>query len=51
MFNPAEMWKPAYYVNLVDFLDVPENSKIYFWVEEEQGLLINYTSPPKYYGK
>lgn len=51
IFNPQEMWKPGYYISLCDFLDKADNRKIYFWVEEEKGLLINYASPPKYYGK
>ena len=30
------MWKPGYYQWLLDFIDKPENTKIFFWIVEEQ---------------
>ena len=49
-FKPGEMWKPAYYQWLLDFLDETENRKLYFWVEGEE-IMISNANPPKYYGK
>ena len=50
-FIPTEMWKPSYYQWLLDFLDQKDHSKIFFWVEDKDGLLVNYSIPPKFYGK
>ena len=49
-FRATEMWKPAYYQWLLDFMDLNEHRKIFFWVEGDD-LCINYTVPPKFYGK
>lgn len=49
-FKPSEMWKPSYYKWLLDFLDVEDNRKLFFWVEGEE-LMITNANPPKYYGK
>jgi hypothetical protein len=29
------MWNPSYYQWLLDFLEKAENTKIFFWVQEE----------------
>jgi len=34
-FVPSEMWQPQYYQWLLDFLEKPENTKLFFWIENE----------------
>lgn len=43
-FVPSEMWQPSYYQWLVDFLEKPENTKLFFWIENEQ-IIVNYNPP------
>lgn len=50
-FIPTEMWRPTHYQWLLDFLDQQNNRKIFFWVDDKEGLTISYSIPPKYYGK
>jgi hypothetical protein len=38
------MWNAQYFQWLLDFLEKPENTKIFFWVDKEQ-LMINYNPP------
>lgn len=49
-FVPSEMWHPTYYQRLLEFLEKPENTKLFFWVENEQ-LIINYNVPNSLSGK
>ena len=43
------MWKPSYYKWLLDFLDLEDNRKLFFWIEGEE-IMISNSNPPKYYG-
>lgn len=49
-FVKSEMWNNQYYQWLLDFLEKPENTKIFFWVDKEQ-LMINYNPPHNLSGK
>jgi hypothetical protein len=44
------MWNAQYFQWLLDFLEKPENTKIFFWVDKEQ-LMINYNPPHNLSGK
>jgi hypothetical protein len=44
------MWNPQYYQWLLDFLEKQENTKIFFWVDQEQ-LMINFNPPNNLSGK
>ena len=50
-FNPTEMWKPHHYQWLADFLEKEDYRKIFFWVDEKDGIMINYQVPAKLTGK
>jgi len=43
-FIPSEMWNPSYYQWLLDYIEKPENTKIFFWIENEQ-LTVQYNVP------
>lgn len=49
-FIPSEMWHPSYYQWLLDFIEKPENTKIFFWIEGDQ-LIVNYNVPHNLSGK
>jgi hypothetical protein len=38
------MWHPSYYQWLLDYLEKPEHTKIFFWIQDEQ-LVLNYNVP------
>lgn len=44
------MWHPSYYQWLLDFIDKPENTKVFFWIEGQQ-LIVNYNVPNNLQGK
>ena len=49
-FRATEMWKPAHYQWLLEFLDNEERRKIFFWIEGDD-VSINFTVPQKFFGK
>jgi len=49
-FIPSEMWNPSYYQWLLDYIEKPENTKIFFWIENEQ-LTVQYNVPQNISGK
>ncbi len=49
-FVPSEMWQPQYYQWLLDYLEKPENSKLFFWIDNEQ-IIVNYNPPHNLSGK
>jgi len=49
-FVPSEMWQPSHYQWLLDFLDKPEQQKLFFWVEGET-LMVEYNVPSNLQGK
>ena len=49
-FVPSEMWQPQYYQWLLDYLEKPENTKLFFWIENEQ-IIVNYNPPHNLSGK
>ena len=44
------MWQPQYYQWLLDYLEKPENTKLFFWIENEQ-IIVNYNPPHNLSGK
>lgn len=38
------MWQPQYYQWLLDYLEKPENTKLFFWIDNEQ-IIVNYNPP------
>lgn len=49
-FVPSEMWQPQYYQWLLDYLEKPENTKLFFWIDKEQ-IVVNYNPPHNLSGK
>ncbi len=49
-FVPSEMWQPNYYQWLLDYIEKPENNKLFFWILGEQ-LEISYNVPQNLQGK
>jgi|LauGreDrversion4_2_1035121.scaffolds.fasta_scaffold1056357_2 hypothetical protein len=43
-FVPSEMWQHSYYQWLLDYIEKPENTKIFFWIVGER-LEISYNVP------
>jgi len=48
-FVPSEMWQPSYYQWLLDYIDKPENTKIFFWIVQER-LEMSYNVPANIQG-
>ena len=44
------MWQPQYYQWLLDYLEKPENTKLFFWIDNEQ-IIVNYNPPHNLSGK
>jgi hypothetical protein len=44
------MWQPQYYQWLLDYLEKPENTKLFFWIVNEQ-IIVNYNPPHNLTGK
>lgn len=49
-FIPSEMWDVSYYQWLLDYIDKPENTKIFFWVNKDK-LNVQYNVPQNISGK
>lgn len=49
-FVPSEMWQHSYYQWLLDFIDKPDNTKIFFWIQGEH-LEVSYNVPQNVQGK
>ena len=48
-FVPSEMWQPSYYQWLLDYIEKPENTKIFFWIVQER-LEMSYNVPANIQG-
>jgi len=49
-FDPSEMWHPHYYQRLLDFIEKPDSTKMYFWIEGNQ-LIVSDSVPKDNEGK